>query len=436
LVVEDDAVIKHLLIETLENMGFKAHGIDCIKEMQDYLRNHDPALILLDGCMPHGGAISLLPTLTEQSAVVILTVYGSVKNAVTAIKAGATDYLLKPINFDELEIVIKRIMRTKELCDDYQYCKSQMLKKQSKTMLGKSESFRNMQQMIYAVAATDVSVLIQGESGVGKELIAAELHNHSLRHKYNLVIVDCCTLQEKLFESELFGHEKGAFTGANKQKKGLIEGAENGTLFLDEIGEMELSLQAKLLRILETGTFRRVGGVKDLTANVRIVAATNRNLEKWVGEGKFRRDLYYRLSAFVIHTPSLRERREDIPLLVDHFIKNHNFAPYIEKKITTTAMKHLIAYDWPGNIREMKNVIERSIILSGNKKEIRPEHLAFCSINNLGFSLTFNQEPTLAEIECVYLEILKKKFSGHRAKIAKTLGVSERNTYRLLKKYN
>ena len=236
----------------------------------------------------------------------------------------------------------------------------------------------------------------------------------------------------------MFGHERGAFTGADRQKKGLIESAEGGTLFLDEIGEIASSIQAKLLRVLETGHFRRLGGTKDLTADARIVAATNRDLEKMARNGDFRPDLFYRLNAFTITVPPLRERREDIAALVEHFICNHDFSRRINKIVNPVAMALLIDYPWPGNIRELKNMVERAIILSADLPEICPEHLAFSASSSAAtphVTLDFGIEPTLSEIEHRYLELTLEKYQGHRAKVAAVLGVSERNLYRMIKKY-
>ncbi|MGV6817110.1 MAG: sigma-54 interaction domain-containing protein [Thiotrichales bacterium] len=305
--------------------------------------------------------------------------------------------------------------------------------------MGESRGLKRVRGLLDAVAPSDMTVLVHGESGVGKELIARELHFRSDRRDKNFVALDCCTLQESLFETELFGHEKGAFTGADRRKEGLIDVAEGGTLFLDEIGEIGPGIQAKLLRVLETGQFRRVGISRDLTADVRIVAATNRTLEEMAEQGEFRRDLFYRLNAFTITMPPLRDRREDIPILTRHFIENHDFSRRIVKQLNIAALRQMKAYNWPGNVRELRNVIERAIILSRDRKEIRPSDLAFCrsgsELQGCEVSLDFEHEPSLEEIEKKYLAMLLEKFSGHRGKIARTMGISERSVYRMIQRY-
>jgi two-component system response regulator AtoC len=446
LVVEDDELLKRHLLQVLKSADYLAEGVNNLAQARAYLQTYEPALIMLDARLPDGSGMELLSELNGGIPVILLTAYASVKEAVQAMQAGAAEYLVKPINLEELEITLKRVLENAALRQDYQFCKAQMKNRQAKkVMVGHSQAIQEVYRLIQAVGPTDVTVLIQGESGTGKELVAAEIHKHSRRLQRNFVALDCCTLQEKLFESELFGHEKGAFTGATVQKKGLIECAEDGSLFLDEIGEIELALQAKLLRVLETGHFRRLGGTKDLGANVRIVTATNRDLEEMSREGKFRLDLYYRLSSFAITLPALRDRIEDIPELVEHFIHNLHLARRGQKKsVTPEALRHLANYHWPGNIRELKNVIERALILSGESAWIGVEHLAFSTAfgkksppprPSAGFSLNFEREPSLQEIEGHYLKVLLDKYQGHRASVAKTLGISERNTYRLLKKH-
>ncbi len=438
LIIEDDKVLNRLITDHLTRIGFSTLSALNWQEAIRHLETHEPKLIIMDVRLPDANGVDLIPTLSAEIPVILLTAYGSVRDAVQAMKAGAMEYLVKPITLDELELMVDKVLANANLLLDHQFCKAQLRTRSHHSMVGKSVVLQRVEQLIEAVAPNDISVLIQGESGVGKELVAKAIHDCSPRSKRNFVAVDCCTLQEKLFESELFGHERGSFTDAKRQKKGLIEGADGGTLFLDEIGEIEPSIQVKLLRFLETGKFRRLGGTKDLQSNTRIVAATNRDLEEMSRSGGFRSDLYYRLAGFIIEVPPLRERREDIPALTEHFFQHHNFSRHISKNVSSKALKMLIAYDWPGNIRELKNVVERAIILSGNSHSILPEHVTVRATHLTacnGFSLRFDEEPELEAIEKKYLGLLLKRYSGHRTQIAKILGISERSVYRMLDKY-
>ncbi len=441
LVIEDDDLLNLMIVQQLEGMGYGVAGVSSLGEAKKYLEKHEPRLIISDMRLPDGDGMDVLPEWCESHSIIILTAYGSVKNAVDAIRAGAADYLTKPVSPDELRLTVERVLDTAALRADHQFYKDRLQARVDSQffMVGHSPALTRVKEMIDTVADSDMTVLILGESGTGKELVARSIHEQSHRADRNFVTVDCCTLQENLFESELFGHEKGSFTGADKKKSGLIEGAVGGTLFLDEIGEIPLAVQAKLLRVLETGTFRRVGGTRDLKSDVRIVAATNRNLKKMSDTGDFRPDLYYRLEAFNIFTPPLRERREDIPDLINHFIHNHNFSMRVRKSVTNEALRKLIAYDWPGNVRELKNVVERSIILSRNKKTIRGQHLTFGNQEQKqsGFVLDIppGKDPTLEELEASFLKMLLDKHAGHRATVAQTMGISERHVYRLIRKY-
>ncbi|MGD8956572.1 MAG: sigma-54 dependent transcriptional regulator [Chromatiaceae bacterium] len=440
LVVEDDTTLNRLIVRQLEKAGYAPTSVVRWSEAESHLAKYEPALIITDVRLPDGDSLALLPQLAEAYPVIVLTAFGSVRNAVEAMKQGAADYLLKPVGLEELLLSVERTLENSLLRRENQFCKSQLSARDARKnlMVGDSAALQEVIRLIEAVGADEISVLIQGESGTGKELVAKAIHNNSPRAKRSFVAVDCCTLQEKLFESELFGHEKGAFTGAARQKKGLIELAEGGTLFLDEVGEIEGAIQAKLLRILETGQFRRLGGTKDLAADVRVVAATNRNLQAMVDEGSFRADLYYRLNGFDLTVPTLRERRDDIPALAEHFIRNHSFSRRIEKRLSGAAKRRLIAYDWPGNIRELKNIIERAIILSRDKPIIGPEHLTFGSTTQrscASVTMSFDHNPTLDELESEYLALQLKKFSGRRAEVASTLGISERSIYRMIKRF-
>lgn len=444
LVVEDDAVLNRLLVDQLVRFGYDVTGKLRWSEAESYIEDSEPDLMVLDCHLPDADGIEMLVRLGNQFPVVMLTAYASVENAVRAMKNGAAEYLVKPVNIDELEVVVKRALENAAIRREHQFLKSRM--EPPAQMVGNSAALAEVNRLIDAVSDSDMTVLIQGESGVGKELVANAIHTRSIRARRNFVAVDCCTLQKHLFESELFGHEKGSFTSADRQKKGLIEGALEGTLFLDEIGEIEGAMQAKLLRVLETGRYRRVGGTKDLVANVRIVAATNRDLALMSGTGQFRSDLFYRLNAFTITVPPLRDRLEDIPALASHFIRNHDFSRRVEKTLSAEALNRLKGYSWPGNIRELKNVVERAIILSGNSMSIDEQHLALpgeparakgkaCAPTANGFFLPLGQEPCLEDIKKAYLIDLLDRYDGHRAKVARTLGISERNTYRLIQKF-
>jgi DNA-binding NtrC family response regulator len=440
LIIEDDITLNRLMVGQLNRLEYNTQGVRTWREADAYLAAHEPHLIITDVRLSDGDTLTRLADLVKLQPVIVLTAYGSVRDAVAAMKAGAYEYLLKPASPDELALVVKRAIDNDALRKDHRFCQ-QRLKAIGGTadfMVGVSAPLLKTKETIAAVAPSDINVLIQGESGSGKELVARAIHEQSDRASRNFVPVDCCTLQEKLFESELFGHEKGAFTGADRQKRGLIEGAEGGTLFLDEIGEIDVSIQSKLLRVLETGTFRRVGGTKDLASNARIVAATNRDLEAISQTAQFRADLYYRLSTFVIEVPPLRERRDDIPYLAAHFVQNHNFSRRINKSISGEAVRRLTSYDWPGNVRELKNVVERAIILSRDSNTIRPEHLAFGSgaaKGNVRINVSFDHDPTMEELQAEYLRLQLSKYSGHRAKVAEVLAVSERNIYRLIRRY-
>lgn len=434
LVVDDDRVFQGLLLRQLEAMGFTVLGAGSWQEAQQILSESEPNAIILDFKLPDSDAEQILKELRGQYPVLVLTGFGSIKHAVSVIRQGAADYLTKPVDLDELELTVRRVLENAELRQHNQFYRTQLASRRPGPLVGDSPAMRNMQAMIDAVAPTDATVLILGESGTGKEMVAQAIHDRSQRTHGEVVALDSCGLQENLFESELFGHERGAFTGADRQKKGLIEEARGGTLFLDEIGDVGPAIQAKLLRVMESGTFRRVGGTKILRADCRIVTATNRDIEAMSREGGFRRDLYFRLSRFVITVPPLRERREDIPALARHFLGAHARAEALE--LAPDALRLLVSHDWPGNVRELKNAIERAVILARPGARINAEHLAFIyPSNGIGVSLTFNHEPKMDEVEREYLRLVMTKYAGNRQKTAMAMGISERNVYRLIERY-
>ncbi|KAF4513787.1 UNVERIFIED_CONTAM: hypothetical protein B566_EDAN011708 [Ephemera danica] len=354
-------------------MDLDAIGAGNWAEASRVLQEREPDLVFLDLRLPDADTPKLVAQLAPQFPIVVLTGYGSIRNAVSLIQAGAVEYLTKPVGLDELELTVRRELENAELRQRNAFYRRQLASRRPGPLLGAAPVMQVLFKLIEAVAPTDATVLIQGESGTGKEMVAQAIHEASPRASRELVTVDCGTLQETLFESEIFGHERGAFTGAERQKKGMVEEAAGSTLFLDEIGETTPANQAKLLRLLETGTFRRLGGTKSLHSDTRFIVASNRDLAEMSRSGGFRSDLYFRLESFVITVPPLRERREDIPLLAAHFLQR--FARGIERELTSDALRLLTAYDWPGNVRELRNLIERAVILAGRERRVRSEHL-------------------------------------------------------------
>lgn len=433
LVVDDDAVFNKLLSRRLGAMGFTVLSAESWGAALALLNEAEPDLVLLDFKLPDADATEILPEIAASYPVIILTGFGSIKSAVHLMRAGAADYLTKPVDLDELELTLNRVLEHAELRRSNRLYRSQLAQQQQQhALIGASAAMTRLRETIAAVAPTDATVLILGESGTGKELVASAIHKDSERATQEFVALDCCGLQDTLFESELFGHERGAFTSADRQKKGIIEEAAGGTLFLDEIGDVRPAQQAKLLRVLEAGTYRRVGGNKSLSANVRFVTATNQNLEELVEAGAFRRDLYYRLSRFVIEVPPLRDRRDDIPLIVAHFLQFIGRGMTID--IDRKAMALLQQHDWPGNVRELRNAVERAVIIARPGRVLTPKHFSLLRGGRTVVSLAFDHEPTLDEIESDYFRILHDKYSGNRSRIAAAMGLSERQIYRRLKK--
>ena len=435
LIIDDDATLNRLIASHLKASGYDVLSASTWAAGEELLSRVEPDLTLLDMRLPDAEGLEILSTIAEIGPVIVLTAFGSIDLAVKAIKLGAVDFLTKPINPDVLELAVTRALRTSMMKRDYEYYRGKAASDVSGLLVGRSPAMAKLRRTIGIVGPSDTTVLVLGESGVGKELVAAAVHQASGRAEKNFVAVDCATLQENLFESALFGHERGAFTGADRRKEGLIEVADGGTVFLDEIGEMSAALQAKLLRVLETGRFRRLGGVRDLTANVRFVAATNRDLEAMRRDGTFREDLYYRLSAFVITIPPLRERVDDVPLLAEYFLSRRDFGRNSAKKWSPRALEILAAYDWPGNIRELRNVVERAALVSEQATEIRPAHvtgLPPATPSRKTYSFTFDHLPTIEGLTDLYLDKLLGDPGLNRGDMARILGISERSLYRLL----
>lgn len=368
LIVDDEEAARLGMRRALKNYEVVEAGS---VELARYLiAQHKPDLILLDNNLPGTSGMEFLHELSEQEVapqVVMITAHGTERTAVEAIKAGAYDYLAKPFELDELRLVVKNALEARGLREENARLKEELAAiKGSGDLLGASDAMQRVYDLIAKVAATDITVLIRGESGTGKELVARAIHDKSAsRRRGQFIAMNCAAMPSELIESELFGHEKGAFTGATAQRKGKFELAQGGTIFLDEIGDMSMNTQAKLLRVLEERKIERLGSANSISVDVRVISATNVDLEKAVEAGKFRSDLYYRLRVVQINLPPLRERVADIPLLAGHFLKNYAAKYNLQcTAISANALAKLTAYNWPGNIRELRNVIERSAVLA------------------------------------------------------------------------
>ena len=428
------------LENALKSLGHRVTVAINAAALNRALTEFEPDLLLLDDPWPSGVSKAMVEKWAAAHPVLMLLGHDvGDQDALHALRLGVAEFLVKPVATAELDAAIRRIIDHAILFRTGEFYTNVVRLEAPSLLVGESQPLRRLLDELRAVAAFDSTVLILGESGVGKEKVAQEIHRLSGRASGPLMAVDCCSLQESLFESELFGHERGAFTGAAQRKPGLIEQARGGTLFLDEIGEIPPSIQAKLLRVLETRRFRRVGGTEDLAAEVRIVAATNRNLDAMVANGEFREDLLYRLNAFVVSVPPLRDRREDILPLARHFLATSGFSRRVVKRMSEAVQQSLQAYDWPGNVRELRNVMERAVILSGHKLKIDLEHLTLPKLDGEGavksasvVTLAFDHEPTLAEIEQHYVKLLLERHQGRRTVVARILGIGERTLYRLL----
>ena len=369
LIIDDDRPIRTSLTEVLEYEKFKVDSAEDGASGLKMLKAGKYDLLLCDIKMPKMDGMEVLDKLIEENIevpVVMISGHGDIETAVSAVKKGAFDFIAKPLDLNRLLVTVRNALDKNELVSETKQLRKKVYKSKLNEIIGEAKAIQEVKEMIVKVAPTDARVLITGENGTGKELVALNLHQHSERNKAPFVEVNCAAIPSELIESELFGHEKGAFTSAIKQKKGKFEQAEGGTLFLDEIGDMSASAQAKVLRALQENKISRVGSEKDINVNVRVLAATNKDLKKEIEEGRFREDLYHRLSVILIKVPALRERKADIPLLADYFLdklSKENGHP--KKEISDKALKALEAFEWTGNIRELRNVIERLIILGG-----------------------------------------------------------------------
>ncbi len=433
MIVEDENLLREILTDTLESQGFKVTTAGTKGEALSILRLRSLDLMLLDLRLPDGSGLDVLKEakiLSDDIVVIMMTAFGEVETAVEAMKMGAYDFLIKPLDLDHLSLLIRRAMGVQALQQEVQFLRQRERDhSQLREIIGESPWIMQIKSLIQKASQTPrTSILIRGESGTGKELVANAIHFQSARAGAPLVKINSSAIPESLIEAELFGYEKGAFTDAKVAKKGLLELAHHGSIFLDEISEMKPSLQSKLLRALEDQSFKRLGGASDISVDVRIIAATNRDLEAAVSEGTFREDLFYRLRVLEITLPPLRERREDIPLLTSAFILHFNqeFKKAV-RGFTPLAEKMLQDYFWPGNVRELKNVLERAMILTEGDW-ILPEHLSLVApISRMAHFP--DQDPlahsmTLEEAERRYLKGFLKAFPGSKSEAAHQLGIT------------
>ena len=438
LVVDDEPLVRNFLKEVLEAEDYEVltteDGLSALKEVE----RGGIDLVITDVRMPKLNGIELLKEVKKRSPstlVVVITAYGTIENAVEAMKNGACDYITKPLSPEQIKLTIQKASQHKNLLNENRYLRSEVSQRYNfEQLIGRSPQMRRVYEMIDRVAPTNATVLIQGESGTGKELVARAIHYRSPRKDKPFVKVNCAALPEDLLESELFGHERGAFTGAVSKREGRFELADRGTLLLDEISETSPAFQAKLLRVLQEQEFERVGGSKTIKVDVRVIATTNKDLKQAIREGKFREDLYYRLNVLPIYLPPLRERKEDIPLLVQHFLEKYSRQNGLRiKSLSKKCLDMMMQYEWPGNVRELENVIERAVVMSEGET-IFPENISLSSpVQKM--SLSFPEEITLEEMEKRLILHTLQRTGGNRTEAAKILGISVRTVRNKLKKY-
>jgi DNA-binding NtrC family response regulator len=443
LVIDDDASLRRVMEMQLEESGCDVVAVASGKEALAVLEEATPALVITDLRIPGMSGMDLLKLLRAdhpELTVIMVTAYGTVKTAVEAMKAGAYDYLTKPIDYDELALVVNRALERQQLIEEVRNLRLTLDEKYGfESIIGRSKALLRVLEMTSRVAQTDSIVLIRGETGTGKELLAKAIHQNSRRKNGPFVTINCGAIPSNLLESELFGHTKGAFTGASAAKKGRVETADGGTLFLDEIGELPLDLQIKLLRLIQQGEIEKVGASNSSKVDVRIIAATHRNLQAMIEDGTFREDLYYRLAVIPLELPPLRERIEDIPELIQHlFIKSKQKHGRTELHLPESLLPGFSNYDWPGNIRELGNAIERMVVLAVGDKisaDDLPEFLRQGSA--LPDLIRLDLSPQGISLEAIEKDLIikaLKKFSWNQTQAARYLDISRRTlNYRMEK---
>ncbi len=439
MVVDDELIVRESLSAWLEKEGASVDRAESGEQALDLLSRDFYDIMFVDIKMPGMSGFELLKKVRESfptTVVVIITAYGTVEHAVEAMKLGANDFLVKPFDPESLGLLVAKLLEHKRLLEEREYLEAEvaLCRGGPEEIIGQSRPMLELFETIRDIAGSESSVLILGETGTGKELVARAIHANSERMGGPFVPLNCGAIPESLLESEIFGHEKGSFTGAVRPKKGLIEVATGGTLFLDEVGEISAKMQVDLLRVLQEKTFYRVGGVKPLQTDYRLISATHRNLGDEIAQGSFRQDFYYRINVITLQVPPLRDRREDIPLLVRHFIKR--FARETNRQVDSVndeALKVLTEYDWPGNIRELENVIERAVV-TARARVVTPEAFAYLDTDSTG-GPSRTDARSLADVEKIHIERILDEEDWNVSRAAKILEVDRSTLYKKIRKY-
>ena len=446
VVVDDDPEMRSMVVDHLKRQNYQVRAFESGMEAVKYLSSNGldalgTELLLTDLRMPEIDGLDLLQQvrrLPNQFPVIIMTAFATVDTAIEGLRRGAFDYITKPFKLNELTLTIERALSFYRLKMQNQALTSAVHKTWNRqTLVGKSTAIQNIFDLIERVGPASTNVLITGESGTGKEVVARALHNQSPRAQKPFIAINCTAIPDSLMESELFGHVKGAFTGATGDKKGLFEEADGGTIFLDEIGDMDMALQAKLLRVLQERQIKPVGSNQNKSIDVRVIAATHKDLKKAIANGVFREDLYYRLSVIPIVIPPLRHRPEDIPLLAHHFLRKYSALNGGKvTSFTQEALRKLMALNWPGNVRELENMVERLVVLSRAQQIDAPDiPTTDQSSGEQFFGQATNDSPTLEELEKRYIQLILEKTGGKKEKAAQILGINRRTLYRKEKDY-
>jgi len=440
LIVEDETDVAEMMAALIASEGFTAATAHTLRDARRQLAMQEPDLVLLDLMLPDGSGMDLFkePESLANTEVVLITGHASLETSIQALRLGAADYLIKPFNIKQLQGILSRVTRPSALKAELADMATELEKSgRFGHMYGRSAPMQRVYAQVSRVAGTAVTVLITGESGTGKEVAARTIHDLSRRRKQPFLAVNCGAISPHLIESEIFGHEKGSFTGADRQHLGFFERSHGGTLFLDEITEMSLELQVKLLRVLETGSFMRVGSTQAIETDVRVIAATNRPPEQAVASGKLREDLLYRLNVFPIHMPPLKDRPEDIELLAEHFLQEICKREGEHKKWTPVAMEQLMRHRWPGNVRDLRNAVQRAFLMAEGH-QITDEWLQFDGSPSSpadSAMLSIRIGTPLAEVERTVILATLRRFDNHKEKTAAALGVSLKTLYNRLKDY-